>query len=112
MLARFLIHGESCKYSAWNQPNAKNDMFNQILADHQMVKAKLSILAMKSDKLVRIESELRQLTIVFCVVVIDALFKWRHERKCAGIVSFFHISHIMPFEIQDTYVFLLQGPFC
>ena len=104
MLARFLIHGESCKYSAWNQPNAKNDMlgFNQILEDHQMVKAKLSILAMKSDKLVRIESELRQLTIVFCVVVIDALFKWRHERKCAGIVSFFHISHIMPFEIQDT----------
>ena len=82
---------KSCKYFAWNQPNAKNDMFNQILADHQMVKAKLSILAMKSDKLVRIESELRQLTIVFCVVVIDALFKWRHERKCAGIVSFFHI---------------------
>ena len=86
--------------------------FNQILEDRQMVEAKLSILAMKSDKSVRIEPELRQRTLVFCVVVIDAPFKWKNERKCAGIVSFFHISHIIAFEIQDTYVFLLQGPFC
>ena len=113
ILAQFLNHGKSWKGSAWNQPHAKKDMlgFNQILEDRQMVEAKLSILAMKSDKSVRIEPELRQRTLVFCVVFIDAHFKWRNERKCAGIVSFF--SYITYYGVWNPrYVcFLASRPF-